>query len=102
MAIPLPHQQCPIPLAPLHAPIGCELLEGQTHPQDSSLNPKNFPPGLPPPLDDWQHPRPRSPSYLDGGTFQGGSNVPHGLVRGEDVIRGVTPPETETVLGEGA
>lgn len=39
---------------------------------------------------------------LDGGTFQGGSNVPHGLVRGEDVIRGVTPPETETVLGEGA
>lgn len=39
---------------------------------------------------------------LDPGTFQGGSSVPLGLVRGEDVIRGVTPPETEVVLGEGA
>lgn len=29
---------------------------------------------------------------LDSGIFQGGSNVPLGLVRGEDVIRGVTPP----------
>lgn len=29
---------------------------------------------------------------LDPGTFQGGSTVPLGLVRGEDVIRGVTPP----------
>lgn len=39
---------------------------------------------------------------LDPGTFQGGSTVPLGLVRGEDVIRGVTPPETEVALGEGA
>lgn len=39
---------------------------------------------------------------LDPGIFQGGSNLPLGLVRGEDVIRGVTPPEAEAVLGEGA
>lgn len=29
---------------------------------------------------------------LDPGTFQGGSNVARGLVRGENVIRGVNPP----------
>lgn len=34
--------------------------------------------------------------------LEGGSKVPLGLVRGEDGIRGVTPPETEAALGEGA
>lgn len=103
-----PPPEGPSPARSLPAPIGCKLFEGQVLPPSngSSLHPKNLPfrlPTLVRHLNDCQHARPaRAPSHLDPGTFQGGSTVPLGLVRGEDVIRGVTPPETEVALGEGA
>ena len=97
LASPLPHPRGPRLLAPspLLLVVNC-LKDKCSHPHGSSLHPKNLPfrlPTLVRHLNDCQHARPaRAPSHLDPGTFQGGSTVPLGLVRGEDVIRGVTPP----------
>lgn len=79
--------------SPPSTSIGCEISEGQSHPQDYTLNPKNLPPGLPTAgeaLNDWQHPRSRALLTWVLGPSRGDPVSPR-LGVGEDVIRGVTP-----------